>query len=148
MDGSANDIEALNELIGICLDSERGYKSAVDHTNNGALKSMFNMRAVERRAILDELQQLVRDRGGEPEDEGSLFARFHRTFMDLKSRVMDRDEAVIEEIERGEDRTKEKFEWALREVRLSSAVREAVERHYIEIKAAHDQVSALKHAVQ
>jgi uncharacterized protein (TIGR02284 family) len=68
--------------------------------------------------------------------------------MDFKSKVMDRDEAVIEEIERGEDRTKEKFESALREGRLSSAIREAVERHYVEIKAAHDQVSALKHAAE
>lgn len=148
MDGNANDIQALNELIGSCLDSERGYRSAVDHTNNGALKSMFNMRATERRAMLEELRQLVRDRGGEPEDEGSLFARLHRGFMDFKSKVMDRDEAVIEEIERGEDRTKEKFESALREGRLSSAIREAVERHYVEIKAAHDQVSALKHAAE
>lgn len=146
MTGSVTDVQALNELISICLDSERGYKSAVDHTNNGALKSMFNMRATERRVILEELRQLVRERGGEPEDDGSFAASVQRTMMNLKTRVMDRDEVVIDEIERNEDRTKEKFEWALREARMSGRLREAVERHYVEIKSAHDQVSALKHA--
>ena len=146
MQANLKDIEALNELIGSCLDSERGYRSAVDNTNNGALKSMFNMRAVERRAILEELQQLVRERGGQPEDEASLLARSDRSSSGMK-KARD-DEAIIEEIERGEDRAKEKFERALKEARLPSAVREAVERHYIEIKAAHDQVSALKHAAQ
>jgi uncharacterized protein (TIGR02284 family) len=69
--------------------------------------------------------------------------------MDLKSAIMGRDEkAVINEVERGEDYLKEKFETAIESGGLAGESRQCVERAYQSIRAGHDQISQLKHGME
>ena len=45
-----------------------------------------------------------------PEDDGTILAAAHRMFLSLKSSLGGSDQGVVNEVERGEDRIKAKFE--------------------------------------
>ena len=63
--------------------------------------------------------------------------------------VTGRDEkAIINEVERGEDYLKAKFETALNDGHLSGETRSAVESCYQSVREGHDQMSHLKHGME
>jgi uncharacterized protein (TIGR02284 family) len=73
----------------------------------------------------------------------------HQRFLDLKSAITGRDDqAIINEVERGEDYIKDKFETALDSDKLTGDSRSVVERCYQSIRSGHDQMSQLKHGMQ
>ena len=73
----------------------------------------------------------MRRLGGDPEDDGSFMGKTHQRFLDLKAAITGRDDkAIINEVERGEDYLKEKFETALNSGELSGECRAVVERCY------------------
>jgi uncharacterized protein (TIGR02284 family) len=64
--------------------------------------------------------------------------------MDLRQALTRGDQAVIDEVERGEDYIKARYERALENGDLSSQGRTAVLRAYGAVRVAHDQVRDLK----
>jgi len=95
------DISTLNSLIKTTLDSVKGFEDAAEDSE-GRFTSLFAGFASDRRAVVSRLQEEVRRLGGNPEDDSSLLAAAHRTFMNLKQLVVSRDEkAIVEEVERG-----------------------------------------------
>ena len=87
--------------------------------------------------------------GGNPEDDGSAAAALHRGWVDLKSAITGRDDkAIINEVERGEDYIKEKFETALSGGNLSAESRNTVQQCYESVRRGHDRVRDLKHALE
>ncbi len=67
----------------------------------------------------------------------------------MKAAVTGRDEqAIINEVERGEDYLKEKWQAALQSGNLNGESHDLVERCYQSVKAGHDQISQLKHAME
>ena len=66
--------------------------------------------------------------------------------MKLRDSVTGGDEKVIDEVERGEDFIKAKYEAAMEDQELSASVRDIVVRAYSSIKSGHDQASNLKHS--
>ena len=75
--------------------------------------------------------------------------RTHQAWLDLKSAITGRDDkAIVNEVERGEDFIKEKFETALSSGDLSGETRSLVERCYQSIKSGHDQMRDLKHGME
>ena len=63
----------------------------------------------------------MRRLGGTPEDDGSILAAGHRMFLKLRDSVSGSDASVIDEVERGEDFIKAKYEAALKDDELSPA---------------------------
>jgi uncharacterized protein (TIGR02284 family) len=131
------------------IDSVTGFEDAaanIEGSNN--LQQMFREFASERNQLVEDLRAEVRRLGGNPEDDGSFLGKAHQRFVDLKSAITGRDEkAIINEVERGEDYLKEKFETALNGGTLSGDSRAVVERAYQSVRAGHDRVSALKHGL-
>ena len=81
--------------------------------------------------------------------QGSFLGKAHQRFEDLKAAVTGKDEqAIINEVERGEDYLKDKFETALNSGHLSGDSRAVVERAYQSVRKGHDQVSSLKHGLE
>jgi uncharacterized protein (TIGR02284 family) len=73
----------------------------------------------------------------------------HQRWEDLKSAVTGGDDkAIINEVERGEDYLKDKFETALDSGKLSGEARSVVERCYQSVRSGHDQMSQLKHGME
>ncbi|HEY0044014.1 MAG TPA: PA2169 family four-helix-bundle protein, partial [Allosphingosinicella sp.] len=58
------------------------------------------------------------------------------------------DKAVIDEVERGEDHIKHKFEAALNDGDLSAEARATVQEAYGSVRRGHDRVRDLKHALE
>ena len=141
-------VHVLNGLIKTTLDSVGGYKEAAENADRSRFKGMFAERAMKRERLARELQEEVRALGGDPQDDQGLVGKAHNKFVDLKAALTGNDDkSVIDEVERGEDHIKGKFEHALEDDDLPPSVRTKVERAYESIKADHDEVSRIKHTL-
>lgn len=141
-------VRVLNGLIERTLDSANGYREAAEHVDNPSYKSMFAERVDKRLALTRQLQAEVRSFGGEPEEGQSLAGKAHNAFVGLKDAVTGgSDKGVINEVERGEDVLKAKFESAIDDSKLPPQVQSLVSRLYQEVKADHDQISRIKHSL-
>lgn len=147
MTDSTHDIKILNTLIETTLDSADGYREAAEKSADSSHKSLFQRWASDRRQVVSDLQGQVRSLGGQPEDDGSILAAGHRVFLKLKDSVTKNDDSVIDEVERGEDFIKARYENALEDDELSASVRDAVVRAYSSVKTGHDQARDLKRSV-
>ena len=140
------DIRTLNGLIATTIDSVDGYRTSAEAVDSTRFAEQFTARASERSSVAEQLRGEVRKLGGNPEEDGTLLAGAHRRFVNLKSAVIDRDDqAIVDEVERGEDHIKAKFEDALKDEKLSPATRSLVESCFGSIKSGHDEMSQLKH---
>lgn len=139
-------IKTLNDLIETTLDSANGYRHAAEGVENPEFKTMFTERAGKREELSRRLQQEVRSFGGEPEDDQSLLGRIHNKFAELRGDLMGRDDkGVIDEVERGEDVIKARFEDATRDNDLPEPIRQKLTQECALIKSDHDTISELKH---
>ena len=142
-------ITTLNSLITTTTDSINGYEESAQNVDSPRFKELFRERANERQAVVGKLRAEVQRLGGKPEDDGSFLGKAHQRFEDLKAAITGRDEkSIINEVERGEDYLKEKWQSALQDGKLSGESLDVVERCYQSIKSGHDQMSALKHGME
>lgn len=149
MDIRNHDIETVNDLIKTTIDSVDGYRSAAEDADSGQFQSIFFERANERQRVAEELRQHVRSLGGDPQDDGSILAGAHRAFMNLRDAVTGRDDqAIIAEVERGEDHIKEKFEAAMQDGNLGTETRSLISRCYDSVKSGHDQMRDLNNGMR
>lgn len=141
-------ISVLNDLIETCKDGEEGFRTCADDIKQPQLKSLFIKRAQECATSAQELQQLVRTLGGDPETSSSVAGALHRRWVDLKSLVTGQDEeAILNECERGEDVALKNYREALGKD-LPPTVRTVVERQYQGVQRNHDQVKALRNTAR
>ena len=146
---SNKDVTALNSLIATTLDSINGYNESADAVTNPQFRELFQELSRDRQQVLPQLQSAVATMGGTPEDGGTTLAAAHRVFVDLKSAVTGTDDkAVINEVERGEDHIKAKYEDALADTGLSAEARAVVQEAYGSVRRGHDRVRDLKHAME
>ena len=145
----SEEISALNTLIATTIDSVTGYENSAKDVDNQRFAEIFRERANERQQVVEQLRSEVRCLGGNPEDDGSLLGKTHQRFEDLKAAVTGQDEqSIVNEVERGEDYLKEKFETALDSDALSGESRSVVENCYQSVRSGHDQMSQLKHGLE
>ena len=146
---SSKEITTLNTLTATLIDSVNGYRDAASHADSGRFQEQFRKFADERSRVVEQLRAQVTALGGNPEDDGSFLGKTHQRFLDLKAAITGRDDkAIINEVERGEDYLKEKFEAALKELDLSPETRGAIEAAYQSVRHGHDQMSDLKHSLE
>ena len=142
-------ITTLNTLIATTIDSVNGYENSAKDIENTRLQQLFRERADERQKVVEDLRNEVRRLGGNPEDDGSFMGKTHQRFEDLKAAITGQDDkAIINEVERGEDYLKEKWQAALQSGDLDGESHDVVERCYQSIKQGHDQMSQLKHGME
>ena len=142
-------ISTLNTLIETTIDSVTGYEESAQNVDNERLRQIFRERADERQQVVSQLREEVRRLGGDPEESGTFLGKAHQRFEDLKAALTGRDEkAIVNEVERGEDYLKAKFEAALNSEKLGAEARQVVERAYQSVRSGHDQISQLKHGME
>lgn len=148
MTETSHDIRTLNGLIATTIDSVDGYRESAKNIEDPSLADRFTAAAGERSSVAENLRAEVRRLGGNPEDDGTILAAGHRAFLDLKAAVTGRDrEAVLNEVERGEDHLKAKYEDALKDEGLAPEVRATIERAYQSVRQGHDTMSTLKNTL-
>jgi uncharacterized protein (TIGR02284 family) len=144
-----DDKTTLNTLLATLTDSINGYRDSAENIKNDELKQLFLDFAEERSRVAEDLRSEVRRLGGDPNDDGSFLGKSHQAFLDLKSAVTGHDDkAIINEVERGEDYLKEKFEAALDSDKLAGEPRSMVERAFESVRRGHDRVSQIKHQME
>jgi uncharacterized protein (TIGR02284 family) len=142
-------ITTLNELIETTVDSVNGYEDSAGNIDNERLREIFRQRADERQQVVQDLRNEVRRLGGNPEESGTFLGKAHQRFEDLKAAITGHDEkAIVNEVERGEDYIKAKYEAALNSDNLTGESRQVVERCYQSVRSGHDQISQLKHGME
>jgi len=145
---NAQDIKVLNGLIETTLDSADGYREAAEQTQDPHYRTLFERRSAERQQVVEDLSAAVRGLGGDPESDGSILAKAHRAFLDVKHALLRDEQAVVNSVENGEDFIKGKFESALEDSAVSATTRETIRRAYVTVKDGHDQMRDLKHSLE
>ncbi|MBU4434612.1 MAG: PA2169 family four-helix-bundle protein [Alphaproteobacteria bacterium] len=141
-------IKLINGLVETTIDSADGYATAAKDAEGQRFKTLFEQRAQERRTIATELQDEVRRLGGEPKDDGTILAAAHRAFVNLRDSLSKGDEAVISEVESGEDFIKGKYEKAMKDTDVDAATRAVIEKAWTSVKSGHDQMRDIKHMMK
>lgn len=148
MASNDHDIHILNSLIKTTLDSRKGFLDAAGDAENTHFSAFFSDFAERRSQAADLLQAEVHRLGGNPGDDSSFLGAAHRTFMNLKEMFVSRDDkAIVDEVERGEDYIKAKFEEAFEDNELSMETRAAIVEAYRSVEAGHERASELKHSL-
>lgn len=149
MIGKNDDLATLKTLTSTLNDSVNGYREAAEDVKSDEFRQLFTQFADQRSRVSADLQAEVRRLGGEPDQDGSSMGGLHQAWLDLKAAVTGHDDkAIINEVERGEDYLKEKFETALGADGLTGDSRAAVERAYQSVREGHDRMSSLKHSLE
>ena len=139
----------LETLTTTLIDSINGYRDAAEHAEGSQFQQLFRRMADDRSRVAEDLRSEVRRLGGNPPDDGSFLGNTHQRFLDLKAAVTGRnDQSIINEVERGEDYLKEKFETALNSQDLPPESRSVIERAYQSVREGHDRVRDLKHGLE
>ncbi|MGE5271351.1 MAG: PA2169 family four-helix-bundle protein [Thiohalocapsa sp.] len=139
-------ISTLNDLIETSRDGEEGFRTCAENVKNATLKTFFFEKAERCRLGAEQLQQIVREMGGDPSTGGSAVGGAHRFWVRLRGTISGMDDhAILDECERGEDSAKEAYRAALKQ-EMPGDVRRVVERQYAEVKTNHDRVREMRNA--
>ncbi len=140
-------IATLNDLIATCRDGEEGFRTCADAIKNPQLKSFFEQKAQRCGLGARQLQDKVRELGGDPGRSGSTAGALHRFWINIRSTLAGMDEhAILDECERGEDAARRAYENALKKD-LPADVWMLIEKQSREVKANHDSVQAMRNAM-
>ncbi len=143
---NAETLNALQDLIQINLDSEKGFAEAAEKVKDQRLSVLFGRLGQERGEQATELQHYVEMNSDREPVEGSYLAAFHRAWLSLRGKLAGGSAHVIlVEAERGEDQIKHAYEDALRAT-AGSAMNDVLTRQYAAVKSGHDQVRDLRDA--
>lgn len=141
-------IDILNELLESCRDGEYGFKTSAEHATSADLKATLVRHADECRTAGQELETLIRQLGGEPDEGGSISGALHRGWVSVRGTLSGySDEAMLDECERGEDSAVARYRKAVKE-NLPPAIRGVVERQAQGAQRNHDQIKAMRDALK
>ena len=137
-------IEHLQTLIRYNIDAYDGFRKSAEEIENPHLASLFRDLAQERSAMATELQEYVEWNNEKAEDEGSVRAAVHRSWIEVRSKLSGGDPyTILAEAERGEDYIKEAYEDFLKN-NPGTALNDVVQLQYSRVKSAHDRIRDLR----
>lgn len=137
-------VNVLNQLILAAQDQEKGFAEAAGLAEDLKLKLLFKDCARKCRDATMELQAQVMALGEEPEHRGSIGGLAHRGWTELKAAVGHTDVAVLEELERGENRAKAAYVRALKAT-LPSGVMKLLQQQFDAVTGMLERVHELRH---
>lgn len=98
------DIEVLNEIIRLMIDSQKGYERAYEASDAAfPMRDEFRQRAERRHQLIEKFQARVSALGGNPDTVGSALGALHRAWVDFVSLFRDDQRAALGALDDGED---------------------------------------------
>ena len=138
-------VEVLNDLIETCKDGQQGFTTSAERVTSSSLRRTLEQRAQECASAASELQALVVQYGGKPEQDGSITGAMHRGWVKLVGAVTGADDhAILNECERGEDAALASYRKAMKAEGLPEEVRAVIARQQQGAQRNHDQIKALR----
>lgn len=111
---------AMKNLHTRLHDSIEGYKAAMERTDSPYLKEVMSDMVTRRTSAMQELHTYMTAQGIEASHDTSTLADVHRSFLKLKDSVTGAgDEAVLNEIVRGEETLLDAYDKAIGETGAS-----------------------------
>lgn len=148
MTQSTESIDALNDLIQMCCDGEKGFKLAAEAIEERGLQDRFLQYSNERGAFASQLKTEVERLGGDPAQSGTIRGAVHRGWLKIRDVVSSHSTGMIlEECERGENAAIEAYAAALAQP-IPTMTRELVQSQLQLVREAHSHLSGLKSIVQ
>ena len=140
-------IDTLRKLLETCRDGEFGFTECAEHVKAAEVKSVFTQRAGDCRTAAAELQQLIVQLGGEPEEDGgSMSGAMHRGWVSVKGTLTGySDVSMLEECERAEDVALAQYRKALKQ-NMPADIKALVERQAQGTQTNHDQIRDMRDA--
>lgn len=137
-------INVLNDLIETSKDGQNGFQSCAMHAKSSGLRDVLLARAAECQSAVSELQVLVSQCGGKPDDGGTVSGALHRGWVTVRGTLAGfTDLGMLQECERREDVAKARYLKAL-EQPLPEPIRTIVERQYQGVLRNHDQIRHMR----
>lgn len=141
---TADVVDVLRDLVECSKDGEYGFRESAEQVERPDLKTTLLQRADDCRSAAQELNDLIRQCGGNVEEHGSAMGAMHRGWVAVKATLSTYDDkAVMEECERGEDNAKARYRKAL-EKPLPPHIKQVVERQMQGVQRNHDQMKMLR----
>ena len=138
-------VDNLNKLIATNYDGERGYKEAAEDVKDSRLQAWFREYAQQRYDFGHELKAEIGQLGGDVEKGTTLAADAHRLFLDIKGFIAgNSEEAVLEEVIRGEKTAIERYGEVLADGALPASTRTVVARQKSQIESALGKIQELE----
>ncbi len=140
--------DTVNVLQGIIeknYDAEKGYKKAMQDAKNPALKNFLKQQALQRSTFATAIDKELRDLGETPKESGSVTGSLHRAWIDIKSSLAGNDdEAVLEEVIRGEKASVDEYVDAIKDKPLLPKVQSVLQSQLDDIQGTLNRVKTLE----
>lgn len=137
-------IDALNELVHINYDRTFGYERACEDVEDVDvdLKTLFNKNADQSRHYANELQQIIRNLGGEPVTDSTTRGKLHRVWMDFKATLTGKDrKSALDSCAFGDEAAIKAYDDALETAaHLPDPIRLEIVKQQQVLRAAHDVI--------
>ena len=137
------DTEALESLHTALLDSRKGYDEAVSDEKSPEIKGLFKkVQALHAEAHVD-VHRMLKGRGVEPDETGSLMAKLHETVISVRAAVAGLGTGSLGSFASGEGHNVSKYDAAIEEVRADPDAVTSLQRHRANLAAAIESMKVL-----
>ena len=137
-------VDLLNDLLETCYDGLEGFRTAASTVTSPEAIVLFQSRAQRLDEAAAELYTEIRRNGGMPVEHGHSQARIHRGWIHVRAAVAQHtDEAVLAEVERGEEEAARRYRKALKQD-LSESIHDLLTDHLAAIDQSLANVKAMR----
>ena len=141
-------VNVLQNLLEKNYDAEKGYKKAMQDAKTPSLKNFLQKQALQRSHFATALDKELRDLDETPIESGSLTGTLHRAWIDIKSSVAGNDdEAVLEEVIRGEKASVDEYQEAMKNNTLAPKINSLLQSQLSDIQSTLSRVKTLEDIV-
>jgi uncharacterized protein (TIGR02284 family) len=145
----STDRRVTKDLIETLEDGKDGFARAADklaESDRPDLSTKMRAFSEQRARFSAELEQMAANYGDDIDENGSVAGAVHRGWMAVKDAIAGSDpDGVLDAAEQGEDHAVSEYQDALAKD-ISPDLRVVLERQFVEVQQAHDQVKALRNA--
>jgi len=148
MTNATASMDALTDMIEICIDGQKGFEAAAKAVDDPTIKDELVGYSWQRQQFANDLKSRMKALGEDPPEHGSASGAMHRGWMGFKSALGANDShAILAECERGEDVAEEVYRRAMSSG-LPAEYGKVVSMQYQTIQRTHDRIKALRDATE
>lgn len=138
-------VNALQDILEKNYDAEKGYTKAMKDAKNPALRGFLQQQAAQRSRFATAIDQKLRQLDEKPKESGSATGTLHRAWIDIKSSLTGNDdEAVLNEVIRGEKASVEEYQDVLKKHTLAPDISQELQSQLGDIQGTLNKVKRLE----
>lgn len=142
---SKQDNKEICKVIDINKDAVDFYSDAQSKAKDGTVKDIFQKFEKLHNDVVVNLQNYVRQNGGEPEAENTMAGQIGQFWGDMKAKISnDVDETLISSLEEAEDRCIHAIKDAADNKNLSPEARMALKEEQALLQQTHNYMKIMK----